>query len=385
MKVGRLNFSTKKLEQIDTPLVLNTDEQLIVTVDQSSRGTGVTIGSSKTGPKEVLYFNRQSRETTGEYLKEMEKWLLVTMKSIRLLEFAPEMWFSSGYHESDKVMKQVFGVMENIYKTGDCLDNDGNPTKIKKQQPVFNPIPNKTWKHAIVPSEHFKFYPEDTDAYVAYATKIFPPLLTAGADCCASFLMYIFLIKTKYGNMKLKPSKTNIEPNHSLVLSAIPLEPINGTHPLKYALSKGTLNDPEIKTTDDLFSKYSEGYAKRFLSILKNFPYTDDYIGPVKETVDTTIGVYLQTLPKIKLQEKIEIYSSLSIDRNNLNLREIEMVDNMTLEKMFRSFTGRSKDIYFMVVEPSLHYNYLISQYRLQMYKHQKILVIGFRYQGGLT
>lgn len=384
MKVGRLNFSTKKLEQIDTPLVLNTDEQLIVTIDQSSRGTGVTIGSSKTGPKEILYFIRQSKETTGEYLKEMERWLLITLKNIRLLEFAPEMWFTSGYHESDKVMKQVFGVMENIYKTGDCLDNNGNITKIKKQQPVFNPIPNKTWKHAIVPPDFFKHYPEDTDAYVAYASKIFPPLLLAGADCCASFLMYIFLVKTKYGNMKLRPSKTNMEPNHTLVLTAIPLEPINGSHPLRFALNNGTLNDPDIKTNEDLASKYNEGYAKRFLSILKNFQYTDDYIGPVKEKIDTVIGAHLMSLPKPKLQEKIEIYNTITIDQDNFNLREIEMVDNMTIEEMFRSFTGRSKDIYFMVVEPSLHYNYLISQYRLQMYKRYKILVIGFKYQGGL-
>lgn len=380
MRVGKLNFSTKKMEIITEPIVMNCDEQLIIAIDQSSRGTGVTIGSSKTGPKEILLFTRQSNETTGEYLKHLEHWLREIFKHIRLLEFAPEMWFTSGYHESDKVMKQVFGVMENMYKTGYCLDLDGNPARVQNVQPVFNPIPNQTWKHAIVPSDYFKFYDEDTDAYVAFATKIFEPLMTAGADCCASFLMYLYLVKTKYGNMRLRPSKANVDPNHHLVLTAIPLEVMNGTHPLRHALRQGTLTDSSLKSIEDLDKQYNEGYIRRFFSIIKNFTYADDFIGPVKDEVDKTLGLYLKSLPSEILKGKLELYSTLKLDPDNIPLREIEMVDNMTIEDMFRSFTGLSKDIYYMVVEPSLHYNYLISQYRIQMLKRQKIIVIGYKY-----
>ena len=163
---------------------------------------------------------------------------------------------------------------------------------------------------------------------------------------------------------------------------AFPYEAIGMNHPplteLAETNTQKQFNTEQLKYIDE----YKKSIIKRYIGLLNNASYSDEYTESNKVKIDTAIGRHLKFKPAKEVEEiKQHSRKMLITDQqaNERELKEFEFNDDLTLEENLRCFTGRNKDVYFTVMPKSLHYCYTIPMFDLQLNMRENILIIATR------
>lgn len=382
MIVSRANFKTNDIDRIERPFKLDYGaEELIFTFDQSSTCTGLTIGNMKGQVRELITFERENRkgEETGQYLSKMEMWVKVLLSNLNVKCYSIEDVILTNYARSDKVVKQVRGVLVNLFHTASCINKDGESTLLAVNSEIEE-INNKEWKSSIIPKDYFDYYKDDKLAVANYIGKHIPITGRMRQDITDSISMYLFLIKTKYGSQKLKATKSSINTAHNLVVLAFPYEDVTRNHEPLRALGDGKLGGKFNKAQLEYIDKYRESVVKRYLGLLVGIDYIDEYIESNKAKIDTKLAKYLKMKSEKEFAEMISEAKWYSLTDEQRKFREFEFNDGLTLEENLRCFTSRDKGMYFTVMPKSLHYCYTIPMFDLLLGMNDEILIVATKY-----
>ena len=113
----------------------------------SSSCTGVTVGNTKGQIKELITFERETRkgETAGVYLAKLEQWVKTLISTLNIKCYAIEETIKTQWVNSDKVTKQVRGVLVNVYQTAKCIDENGDQTYLTDNAEIEE-VNNQEWK-----------------------------------------------------------------------------------------------------------------------------------------------------------------------------------------------------------------------------------------------
>lgn len=383
MKVGRLNFQTNQVELRENPFYLSYgNTPLIMTLDQSSTCTGLTVGTADGEVKEILAFIREkgTGETTEGYLIKLGKWLKAIVSNSNVIDFSNEAFVSTRYNKSDKVTKQVLGKIKEVYASATCLDANGEKVLLRMNA-VNRDINNKTWKSVVVPKSFKDMHKGDeVMAYHSFASSLILPLSKMGADASASFCMYLYLMKTNYSSFNLTPDKAHIDRNHNLAWYAIPYEEISAIDKdliqLGDNIGSKNYNREQLK----YISEYRLAFVKRFFSICGGYPCDDEMYLKYKDVIDKSLGTHLRFFTQEDLQILLNEVNSLKLQIQESKYKQFNYNDKLSAEENLRAFTGRNRDIYYSVVNKNLHYCYLIPTFNLHLGPNQKLILIGTNY-----
>lgn len=385
MIVTRYEMETGNLQNLTQPFTLEKykDLELIFAFDQSSTCTALTIGTRDMKIVEFITFERQKKtEETGSYMVKVERWVEILLSKANVLCYSLEDPILSGYVKSDKVVKQVYGVLKGIFFKAKCLDKEGNTVQVYDNADYME-INNKEWKAMIVPIDYFRTYEDPKIAVQKFVcNKIIPGLRRMPQDITDALCMYLFLVRTTYGNVKLRANKSSINLTHNLVLHAIPFTNISSLAPeMRKLATPNSMGTTKLNKEQMVFQdKYREGFIKRYLFALNGEVYTDEYIESSLSVINKKILTIMQIRSKEEIaQLQLESEYLLQGVRNG-QMQEFEFNDNLTVEENVRCFTHRNKNIFFSVIPKSLHYCYAIPMFDLILRPSEEILIIATKY-----
>lgn len=367
---------------MENPFTINYGKEPVLFVfDQSSTCTGLTIGNKQGQAYEFITFERDvyRKETTAQYLDKLKVWVRALLQEVNCICFSTEKVILTKYYESDKVVKEVRGVLMNVYQSSHCKNVEGNKTLLANQARLIE-INNKEWKSLIVPREAKKLHEKEKTAIHMFVCKFLPFLSNMKQDIADAVCMYLFLVKTVYGDQKLVANRSSISPNHHLVLLAFPYPRIGKANSKLASLGDTTLVTNPNGAQLEFLDKYRESVVKRYLALMSGDDYSSEYVEANINSVNNTIVKYIKMKPEDEYQDIQKFAKMFEWDRPNVEYKEIEFSDKMTLEENFRCFTNRDRNIYYTVVPRNLHYNYIIAMFNMKLEYDSDILVVGVKY-----
>lgn len=376
LKLIRANFADGTLSEFTTPIIpqFNPQEELVISIDQSTTSMGITIMNRYGVAKELIKIRRQSKETSDQFLMGIKSYVAGLVKHANVIAYSLEevVGYGKDKFKSQKVTASTHTKMREVYSSIQCVSSNGEPVNMRSQAELIS-INNAEWKRVIIPARYKKMYKDIKAASVEYASSKYPIIGAMGDDVADSFCMAEFLVKTQFGYDNLYPIKSRINKNNDVVILAMPWKGINAdnTDYMAFANPDGSLSDLQLA----FYRFYKAEAIKYFIKLLQDSEYSNQYIEHDKDILLEMVGRSVVQKKQMYIDEYLNHAKFFNL-KDDTDVIQFTFNDTLSLEDNFRCFTGDRSKVFYTIID-DLNLCQIIPQFQLTLKTNESAIVFG--------